>query len=326
MRLASWIFGGLVLLAGGARAEDSAVQVTLHDVAVSVRASSVLKDTKNPNRYSPAHLLDDNPETVWSEGSKGNGAGEWVELSFPPGTAVDAFLVTPGNTKSAPLYRANARPRRARLDFTFAEGKQQSHTLEFSRTAPMGSALYIIHRTPWTLQSARLTVLSVWPGSKYRDLCLGTFIPVFNGPDKSFRGEGKEMAPTFSHFMHRAMFIYELLPTNPIDEPVWLRFYDKVPHDGPLPTPVLDANLHETPRSAWSSEAFRLEQDKDAAILESHLFRVSPAPRGKGYVLDPSISPKPDDDNSGNFRLRWRFIEEKWKVVEINMKYREPVP
>ena len=48
MRLASWVVGAGVLFAAGARAEGDApsAQVTLHDVAVSVRASAIEASTR----------------------------------------------------------------------------------------------------------------------------------------------------------------------------------------------------------------------------------------------------------------------------------------
>ncbi len=44
-------------------------------------ASSSLTPT-NMTDYRPTNLLDGDPSTVWVEGRKGNGAGEWVQFVF----------------------------------------------------------------------------------------------------------------------------------------------------------------------------------------------------------------------------------------------------
>ncbi|NMO19178.1 hypothetical protein HPC49_25300 [Pyxidicoccus fallax] len=46
------------------------VQVLLHGVPVTVMASSVLADAKDPGRYGPANLLDEEPGTLWAEGHR----------------------------------------------------------------------------------------------------------------------------------------------------------------------------------------------------------------------------------------------------------------
>jgi hypothetical protein len=297
----------------------------LRDVPVTVTASSELGDPKKAGRYGPANLLDEDPGTIWAEGVKGNGVGEWVELSFPPGTPVDAFLVTPGNPRSPVLYQANARPRKARLELKLDEGRQLDYELEFPRDFPAGGSIYVAYHRQWPVQSARLTVLSVWPGKKYRDLCIGSFVPVFRGPDDTFLGQGKELAPTLSVFMRRALLVFEFLPSKDSDELAWLRTYEEVPHNGPLPPPMQEFNLREKRLSHWGDERQALSKDMAGAWLQSNVFRLTPAPRGMGYVFDPVAPPK-EPDAFSNFRIRWRLAGHEWRVVELAVKFREETP
>jgi hypothetical protein len=324
---AGWVALGCVLLGLQAFAQtvNPTAQVTLHEVPVTVTASSVLEDAKNPGRYGLAHLLDEDPGTIWAEGVKSNGAGEWVELGFPPGTPVEAFLVTPGNPKSPALYRANARPRKARLELKLEENRQLNYELEFPRNFPAGGSIYVAYARKWAVRSARLTVVSVWPGKKYRDLCIANFIPVFRDTESSFRGQGKQLAPTLAVFMSQTLLIHELLPSEEGDEPAWLRTYQTVPHDGPLRSPVQEFDLRKKYLSEWMDKRFALNADRAGAWVQNELFRLTPARRGMGYVLDPLLSPK-QPDAFANFRIRWRLVDGEWRVVELDLKYREETP
>ncbi|MCP3136403.1 NADase-type glycan-binding domain-containing protein [Pyxidicoccus xibeiensis] len=301
------------------------VEVTLHGVPVTVTASSVLADAKAPGRYGLANLLDEDPGSIWAEGAKGSGVGEWVELSFPPDTPVHSFLVTPGNPKSAKLYKANARPRKAKLELKLAEGRKLDYVLDFPRDFPAGGAIYVDYQRQFAVKSARLTVLTVWPGSRYRDLCLGGFVPVFRGPpDRSmetFLGTGNELAPTLALFMRSPSLVFELLPPETSGVPAWLRSYSRVPHSGPLPLPEEEFNMHHV-TSGWSRYRRQLAENVAGASLQSELFRFILAPGGKNYVLDP-IAPPKGPDSFSNFRVYWAQVEGGWHVVGVDVPYRE---
>jgi hypothetical protein len=326
-----WAALGGVLLGAVAQAQSSAtsVVVKLPEVPVKVTASTVLPDSKNPGRYGPANLLDEDPNTIWAEGAKSTGAGEWVELSFPPGTPVHAFLVTPGNPKSASLYLANARPKKAKLELKLAEGRQLAYDLDFPKNFPAGGAIYVEYRKEWAVESARLTVVSVWPGSKYKDLCLGSFVPVIRGPDqgtlKTFLGKGVELAPTLATFMTSPVNVHELLPPKESGTTAWLRTYRQVPLSGALPTPVSEEDLGKLRLSSWSDEAHALAEDVAGAFLRGSFFRLTPLAKGAGYAFAPLVPPK-KTDTSAHFQIQWRKLEGEWRVVELDVKYREETP
>ncbi|MBZ4420676.1 discoidin domain-containing protein [Myxococcus sp. RHSTA-1-4] len=301
------------------------VRVTLHGVPVTVTASSVLVDAKDPGRYGPANLLDEDPGTLWAEGAKGTGAGEWVELSFPPETPVHAFLVTPGNPKSAKLYKANARPRKARLELKLAEGRKLDYELDFPRDFPAGGSLYVHYRRMLPVLSARLTVLSVWPGTRYRDLCLGGFVPVFREPGEraldTFPGVGLELAPSLALFMESPLLVFKLLPPEASGVGAWLRSYAKVPHRGALPPPEEEFDMHRG-TSEWSRYRRDLASHAAGATSQSELFRLLPEPDGRGYVFAP-LGPPRSPDAYSNFRVHWARVDGAWHVVGLEVQYRE---
>lgn len=309
---------------------SGALEVKLHGVPITVTASSVLPDAKDPGRYGPANLLDEDPSTIWAEGAKSTGAGEWVELSFPPGASLQGFLLTPGNPKSSKLYLANARPRKARLTLTTDEGGQHHYELEFPKSFPVGGALYVRYPFPWVIRAARLTSVSVWPGSKYRDLCIGTFVPVFRGPDedstKTFLGAGKDLAPTLATFVDRASLITQLMPAKGSGTSVWLRTYSKVPHEGAVPSSASEElDLSKTSLSEWQRYRNPLAQSVAAALTHNNQLRLTPAKGGAGYVLDP-VKPPGKNEGASNFRVRWSLIEGVWRVVGLDLQFREETP
>jgi hypothetical protein len=315
--------------ATAAQAPSTSVEVKLHDVPVKVTASTVLPDAKNPGRYGPANLLDEDPNTIWAEGAKSTGEGEWVELSFPPRTPVHAFLVTPGNPKSASLYQANARPKKAKLEVKIAEGGQMAYDLDFPKNFPVGGAIYVEYGRQWAVESARLTVVSVWPGSKYKDLCLGSFVPVIRGPNQgsleTFLGKGMALAPTIAAFMSSPVNVTELLPPKESGTTAWLRTYSEVPLNGALPTPVEEVDLGRQRLSYWGDERRALSEDVAGAFLRGALFRLTPLPQGDGYVFTPLVPPK-KTDTSAHFQVQWRKVAGEWRVVELDVKYREETP
>lgn len=309
------------------RLPPGAAEVTLHGVPVTVVASSTLADTQAPGRYGLANLLDGDPTTIWAEGAKGTGAGEWVELRFPPGTRVHAFLVTPGNPRSQKLYRANARPRKARLELTVADGGRLDYVLDFPRDFPMGGGIYVDYRRSWSVQSAKLTVLSVWPGSRYRDLCLGGFVPVLRGPDEDskpvFLGAGGELGPTVASFMDEPASLFRVLPPKASGESAWLRPYLRIPHDGRLGTPEWEDRVTRDSSFGWYLS--QLERHVIGARVQSPLFRLVPEQEGQGYVLGP-IAPPAEPGAYENFRVHWKRIEGRWHLVGMDVTYQEESP
>ena len=309
---------------------SAAVEVKLHDVPITVTASSTLADPKNPGRYGPANLLDEDPNTIWAEGAESTGTGEWVELRFPPETALSGFLVMPGNPKTSKLYRANARPRKAKLEVMLPANQKLEYTLDFPRSFPAGGAIYVHYRSAWPVEAARLTMVSVWPGSKYRDLCLATFVPVFRGPDqhslKTFLGTGKELAPTLAAFLYNPGSVHKLLPSPDSGVSSWLRAYARVPHTGALPRPQDELDMSHSSLDEWAHYHHPLSQDVAGARGQSDLFRITPAKKGAAsYVFDPIGPPRKPEDYS-NFRVHLSPVEGEWKVVGLDLKFREETP
>jgi len=76
--------------------------IPLNAQASAVRpAVSKLACTQQRNDFVATHLIDGDPQTGWGAG-RGNGAGEWVEISFGEPVLLSRIGLTPGYNRVAP--------------------------------------------------------------------------------------------------------------------------------------------------------------------------------------------------------------------------------
>ncbi len=131
----------------------------------AIAASSSLKASRYAD-YLPGNLLDDNPETVWVEGRKGPGKGEWLELRFDQPRRVEKIAIMNGYNKIAAKdgsdrWLQNSRVKKIRI--TFSSGQTMERTLEDVRQWQELSF------APLEAQSVRITILENYPGNKWPD-------------------------------------------------------------------------------------------------------------------------------------------------------------
>lgn len=191
-----------------------------------VRASSVLIEKGKPDDfYAPEKALDGSKDSAWCAAGKSGGIGEWIEINFEPtqsqehsgpSEAREDIFVLPGITRNRQLHFQNNRIKDYRVELVFSTGRMEkisgrfednvcaknSHCKILGSRAPDfdtrrclencnsdGFAVPIKGRRLNHLQSIRLTILSVYPGSRFRDTCISEIIPALHA-DYFF-----EMAP-----------------------------------------------------------------------------------------------------------------------------------
>ena len=130
----------------------------------SVKASSTLAPEDNKD-YSADNIR--TWDNVWSEGAPGPGIGEWLELVPEVPQPLESIRITPGHCESKGLFKANARPRRVEV---LINGSYRFETV-------LDDDFNVLQRIPITgyhepVKKLRLTVMDVFPGSKYEDLCI----------------------------------------------------------------------------------------------------------------------------------------------------------
>ena len=143
-----------------------------------ITASSTLQPDKKIN-YSATNLRDwSKHSTAWSEGVEGQGTGESITATFKKPIPLNAFLITNGYTKPSPglsadfgqaetdLYEKNNRVKDAEI---LINGKHK-HRVILSDT--MRSQLIPLPNLKEPVKTFKLTIRSVYPGTKFTDTCL----------------------------------------------------------------------------------------------------------------------------------------------------------
>jgi hypothetical protein len=152
-----------------AKPGSKAVERRLHSDAVE--ASTFLWNDWNrfQENYHPNYALDDDPKTAWVEGASTSGAGEWIRVKVTPLDGVSSLRLRlrNGYQKSAPLFAANARLKEVTV-VLLPSGRTKTATL----TDSQGWQELIVPQEAGPLEAVELRVGSVYPGSKYEDLCL----------------------------------------------------------------------------------------------------------------------------------------------------------
>lgn len=129
-----------------------------------VKASSTLPPDGDI-QYLPENVR--NPwSEMWSEGAKGPGTGEWLELTPKTPKPLTAIAIKPGCFKSAALFQANARPKKLRIQLN---GEK---TLSADIPDLMEEIEIPVTDYNKPVKHLRITFDEVWPGSRFEDLCI----------------------------------------------------------------------------------------------------------------------------------------------------------
>ncbi len=154
-----------------------------------VTASSFLENgwNKHAQNYLPLYVADDDPATAWVEGAKGRGEGEALEWWGPELTRAKTYrlFIRNGFQKSEKLFRANARPRKVKLE-PLVQGETGAQvtgtTLETELKDVLGWQEVRLP-VPSKVHGVRLTLVSTYPGTAYDDTCLSDLRVYVEGED-----------------------------------------------------------------------------------------------------------------------------------------------
>ena len=115
--------------------------------------------------HSAKLAVDGNASTCWSEGVKGVGIGENIEIHFNGNYKVSGMDIWIGHQKSEALFYQNARP--VVLRIVGSDGSEEVYNLNDT----FGSQR-VIFKNPITVNKIKLVVERVAMGSKYEDTCI----------------------------------------------------------------------------------------------------------------------------------------------------------
>lgn len=145
--------------------------VTQQPVAQPVPSGAVVgayhssADQEGNYVHSAKLAVDGNTGSCWSEGVKGLGIGENIEIHFNGNYKVSGMNIWVGHQKSQDLFYQNARPTALRVEGS--DGSSEIYYLEDK----FGSQR-VTFKTPLTVNKVKLIVERVAPGNKYEDTCI----------------------------------------------------------------------------------------------------------------------------------------------------------
>lgn len=155
-----------------------------------VNVSSTLQGAPD---YAVGNLFDMDMTTAWVEGASGDGTGEWINIEFDD-VSVYSIGIVNGYIKNETTYRENARIRKVELEIVIDEdgpyyNKWSEDRIEVIELPDLSweeienghfgsyfEELYFDGGGGEGMESIRIKVLEVYPGTVYDDLCVTELI------------------------------------------------------------------------------------------------------------------------------------------------------
>lgn len=130
-----------------------------------VKASSTLPP-EGEFKYDAENVRIPWGRSMWADGAKGPGIGEWLELESVAPKPLTAISIFPGCGKSDALFEANARPKKVLVELN---GDHR-----FTVEVPNSKEEFEFPVSNYTkpVRKLRLTFQEVWPGKRFEDLCI----------------------------------------------------------------------------------------------------------------------------------------------------------
>ena len=146
----------------------SEIQVFNNDPEPNISAASFESSSVYPadvdGTYVPENMQDSLLDTMWCEGSDGDGNGEWVQMNLSGSQSISTLVIRNGNAYSFSQSMKSNRAIGAML--TFSDGSSENITLKASA---LEQKISIGSRST---SSVRLTVTEVKAGTEFNDLCI----------------------------------------------------------------------------------------------------------------------------------------------------------
>jgi hypothetical protein len=139
---------------------------------ITVCATSALSTQKNYN-FGPERAVDSNPKTAWVEGERGDGLGAWIMLRFQDVRPIRYLGFENGFGKQIDSERWSQLSRVKEALIETSDGLLQKVVLK-DTDEPQYVDLGREVQPTWI----RLTLLSVYHGTKWKDTALTEFWPM----------------------------------------------------------------------------------------------------------------------------------------------------
>jgi hypothetical protein len=170
MRIATAMLLGVGLVGAVGTAAGAAPSERRLHLATAEASSFLVNDwNKFQENYLPLYVGDDDPRTAWTEGVKGTGTSEWLRVRVTPmaGATRVRLRVRNGYQKTARLFAANARARAVKV-VLLPSGK----VVDAELADRQDWQEVLVEQPAGPLEAVELRFVSVYPGTKYDDLCI----------------------------------------------------------------------------------------------------------------------------------------------------------
>jgi len=129
------------------------------------------------NRYGPENLFDGDRSTAWCEGVQGTGAGQYITLTINGAPQFSRLIFENGYGKSQAAYWENARIRTVEV-LTDTGIRVVGHLPDSPLESYIDLPRLLNHR------QVRITILDVYPGTRYSDTCLSALAADFEAAEQ----------------------------------------------------------------------------------------------------------------------------------------------
>ena len=153
---------------------------------IKASASSILIEPgKNESTYSPEKAMDKSNKTFWCEGKEDDGVGETLKITWKP-RVIEGLLVAHGVLLNKKYFEFNNRIKDYEATFFLAGGREKTIKGNF-KDYDYGRWERI---NLWGCTTGvEIKILSVYPGTKFKDTCISDIYLVIPDPNYSERAK-----------------------------------------------------------------------------------------------------------------------------------------
>ena len=174
----------------------------------NIKALKNIKVSSHKNNYPADNLIDGKYSTCWVP--KGDGIGEWVEITCDSSFYLGSLMLIGGYTKSEETYYNNNRLKKIRIDYVkFGyDSSTEEETGQFELNLPYlpypeNIPLYLYYNTAsiydenssiidfgdgglGPLKKMKITILDIYKGKKHNDTCISEILLLGNIWDNDY--------------------------------------------------------------------------------------------------------------------------------------------
>lgn len=112
------------------------------------------------------NAFDADDGTMWAEGVRGNGIGEWIEITLDEAHKLNGIRIDNGSRTNSDLYEKHGRVKTIKV--TFSDGSQRQYELKDDFYEPC----QVNFINPVRTSSLKIEILDVYEGTTYQDTCI----------------------------------------------------------------------------------------------------------------------------------------------------------